>query len=260
MTIIIIIIIIIITLKIKKGLAKLPTVERVLKSVVSKYKNISLSNSHFNPYASNPPKALYDKLNKVMQTAATYNYKERWEEIEDDITKKVREQLVKIREKLRITESREIETRIRICESILTSLPEHMQTILREEIVQCRGDIKYEAEHASKEVEQVMQKKNIQDINELLARCTINQEKAIRAGVDDMAREVIARMDKQWSEGDTKGALLSMSELYRFKATFKKKIPELGRYIENARNSLSLSFDKSQRSIVNYFDSLDQGI
>ncbi|ETO05050.1 hypothetical protein RFI_32346, partial [Reticulomyxa filosa] len=233
--------------------------ESVLKNVVNKYKEIKLSGCQFNPYASNPPKALYDKLDKVMQIAATSNYREAWEEIEGDITKKVRDLLLDAREKVTNSNSRESEACIRLCESVLNSLPEHVQEILKDEIQQCREDIKYEIENALKEVEQVMQKKNVQDINELLSRCNSNQEKTIKSGVDKMAREIVSRIDKQWMDGETSEALSSMEELYRFKNTFKKKMPDLDRYFINARDSLSSSFDKYQKHIITTFESVDRG-
>ncbi|ETO04255.1 hypothetical protein RFI_33142, partial [Reticulomyxa filosa] len=214
-------------------------VESVLKGVVSKYKDIKLSGCQFSPYASNPPKDLYAKLSKVMESATTSNYKEAWTEIEEDITKKVRDLLLDARGKVSNSNSRESESCIRLCGSVLNSLPEHMQTILRDEVRQCRDDIKYEAETSLKEVEQVMQQKNAQDINELLDRCNINQEKTIKSGVDKMAREIVSRIDKQWIDEETSEALSSMEELYRFKNTFKKKMPDLDRYFVNARGSLS---------------------
>ncbi|ETO27642.1 purine NTPase, partial [Reticulomyxa filosa] len=217
--------------------------ETVLKNVVAKYKNVNLGNCQFNPYTSDPPKALYDKLNKVMQTAATYNYKDRWGEIEEDITKKVREQLLEAREKVSALNSRESKSCIRLCESVLNYLPEHMQLILKDEIERCQEDVDYEIENGSKEVEQVMQKKDLKEINELLERCNVNQEKAIKFGINKMARDVVSRMESQWDDGQNLEA-------------FSK----IARYYTEAYNSLSNTFDKHHKNIINTFASVGRNI
>ncbi|ETO15068.1 hypothetical protein RFI_22295, partial [Reticulomyxa filosa] len=214
--------------------------ESVLKNIVNKYKEIKLSGCQFNPYASNPPKAFYDKLDKVMQTATAYNYKDTWKEIEEDITKKVN--------------SRESKYCIRLCESVLNYLPEHMQVILKDEIKRCQEDIDCEIENGSKEVEQMMQKKDIKEINELLERCNLNQEKAIEFGIYKMARDIVLRMESQWDDGQNLAALLSMGELYRFKNIFKK-MPEITRYYADSHNYLSNTFDKHHKNIISTFAS-----
>ncbi|ETO31352.1 Helicase conserved domain containing protein, partial [Reticulomyxa filosa] len=121
--------------------------ECTLKRVVNEYKNINLSECQFNPYAFNPPKDIYAKLNKAMQATATHNYKEAWDEIQQDITKKIRDQLLETHQKVHSLNARDIDIRIRLCESVLNSLPEHMQPILKAEILHCREDINYEREH-----------------------------------------------------------------------------------------------------------------
>ncbi|ETO02833.1 hypothetical protein RFI_34580, partial [Reticulomyxa filosa] len=153
--------------------------QNVLETVVKKYKNIDLKIAKFNPYVSDPPKNLYAKLDKVMHTASTYNYKESWDAIEEDITQKVRDQLQEIRKQVKEFDWRKLETRVRFCESVLNSLPKHMRKILGDEIKQCHDDIKCDLENSAIEVEQVTQKRNVQDINELLNSSTSNQKRNI---------------------------------------------------------------------------------
>ncbi|ETO01668.1 hypothetical protein RFI_35772, partial [Reticulomyxa filosa] len=231
--------------------------QKVLEEVIEKYKKINLKTSDFNPYASNPPKNLYTKLEKVMHTASTYNYKESWDAVEEDITQKVREQLQEVRKQVKDLNSREVEARIRVCESVLNSLPKHMQEILKEEIKQCHDDIKCDLEHSSKEVEQVIQKKNAQEIKELLSRSTQSQKKKIELGVDKIVQDIVSRMDRQWTEEDTEGALKNFVELACFTNTLKSEV-DLGRYFSNARNNLENMFNKYQKNIITNFDSLDQ--
>ncbi|ETO07388.1 viral A-type inclusion protein, partial [Reticulomyxa filosa] len=203
--------------------------QKVLETVVKKYKDIDLKTSNFNPYASNPPKDLYAKLIKR-------------------ITQKVRDQLQEIRKQVKDLSSRELEARIRVCESVLNSLPKHMQDILGEEIKQCHDDVKCEIENI---------KGNVQDINELLNRSTSNQKRNIEFGVNKIMEDIISRMDKQWAEEDTAGALNTFIELVRFINTLKSKI-NLDKYINRARDSLENTFDKYQRNIITNFDTLDQ--
>ncbi|ETN99341.1 intracellular protein transport protein USO1, partial [Reticulomyxa filosa] len=231
--------------------------QKVLETVVEKYKRIDLKTSDFNPYASNPPKNLYVKLDKVMHTASTYNYKESWDAIEEDITQKVRDQLQEIRKQVKEFDSRKLETRILFCESVLNSLPKHMQEILGDEIKQCNDEVKYEIENMLKEVEQVIQKRNVQDINELLNRSTPNQKRNIEVGVNKIGQDIVSQMDKQWTEEDTEGALKSFIELAHFIKTLKGKI-DLDRYFKQACESLENTFDKYQRNIITNFDTLDQ--
>ncbi|ETO03159.1 ATPase, partial [Reticulomyxa filosa] len=163
--------------------------QNVLETVVKKYKDIDLKTSNFNPYVSDPPKDLYAKLEKVMQTAST-NYEGPWDAIEENIIQKVREQLLEIREQVKEFDLQKLETRIRVCESVLNSLPKHMQDTLGEEIKQCHNDVKCEIENMLKEVEQVIQKRNVQDINELLNRSTSNQKRNIEVGVDKIMQDI----------------------------------------------------------------------
>ncbi|ETO09024.1 viral A-type inclusion protein, partial [Reticulomyxa filosa] len=231
--------------------------QKVLEEVIEKYKKINLKTSDFNPYASNPPKNLYTKLEKVMHTASTYNYKESWDAIEEDITQKVREQLLEIRKQVKELDSRKLETRIRVCESVLNSLPKHMQEIFGDEIKQCNEDVKYELENILKEVNQVIQKGNAQEIYDLFNRSTSNQRTSIEFGVNKIMEGIISRMDKQWVEEDTAGALDTFAELVRFIKTLKGKI-DLDRYFKQACESLENTFDKYQRNIITNFDTLDQ--
>ncbi|ETO00898.1 hypothetical protein RFI_36542, partial [Reticulomyxa filosa] len=127
--------------KVANNIDELETqLQNVLKNVVYKYKQINLKESYFNPYASNPPKELYVKLSKVMNTFFKNNYKESWDAIEEDITQKVRDQLMEIRKQAKNLNPKELETSFRVCKSVLNSLPKHMEEILGEEIKQCRED------------------------------------------------------------------------------------------------------------------------
>ncbi|ETO03342.1 anchored putative adhesin, partial [Reticulomyxa filosa] len=120
--------------KVANNIDELETqLQNVLKNVVYKYKQINLKESCFNPYAPNPPKELYVKLSKN-------NYKESWDAIEEDITQKVRDQLMEIRKQAKNLNPKELETSFRVCKSVLNSLPKHMEEILGEEIKQCRED------------------------------------------------------------------------------------------------------------------------
>jgi len=117
--------------------------ETVLKETVAKYKDIKLKGGQPNPYCTNPPKELYAKL-KDAQEGATYNYKNTWEQIEEDIFFKVREQLKKARKMTAKSKSRECGACLRLCDSVVQSLPDHMKIILKEERKQCREDIEKE--------------------------------------------------------------------------------------------------------------------
>ncbi|ETO08053.1 hypothetical protein RFI_29337, partial [Reticulomyxa filosa] len=182
-------------------------------------KEIKLSGCQFNPYASSPPKDLYAKLSKVMESATTSNYKEAWTEIEEDIIKKVRDLLLDARGKVGNLNSRESEACIRLCESVLNSSPEHVQGILKDETQQCREDIKYEIENALKKVEEVMQNKDIQDISELLDCYNSGQAKiTINSDVNKMVREIVACIYlKQMANGEMAEMYKSLIKLYRFK-------------------------------------------
>ncbi|ETO11504.1 hypothetical protein RFI_25872, partial [Reticulomyxa filosa] len=228
-------------------------VEVVLKGVVNKYKKIKLSDCQFNPYVSNSPKDLYAKLNKVMESVTTSNYKEAWTEIEEDIIKKVRDLLLDARGKVSNSNSRESEACIRLCESVLNSLPERVQGILKDEIQQCREDIKYEIENALKEVEQVIQNKDIQDISELLDRYNSGRARiTINSGVNKMAREIVACISEQMANGEMAEMHKSLIKLCHFK-TLKQKIVGLDQHFARVRENLTSAFNKYHANIVTNF-------
>ncbi|ETO04468.1 hypothetical protein RFI_32928, partial [Reticulomyxa filosa] len=228
-----------------------------LKSVVSKYKEIQLSGAQSNPYALNPPKDLYAKLNKVMQTATTYSYKSTWKEIEEDIIQKIREELLVARKKHNSDES---DSCIRICELVANSLPEHMQAILNEEIKRCHEAIKSEIRESIKKVDAVLSKKNACEIVKLLDSCTGRQEDHIKAWVNNAAEEMVARIEKQWENGDTQKAVTEIGKLFRFKKMFKHKVPGLEKLFEVQHDALTNIFEKHHKHILDKLDFLNSGI
>ncbi|ETO33243.1 hypothetical protein RFI_03864 [Reticulomyxa filosa] len=232
-------------------------IETKLKDIVEKYRRIKLEGKQFNPYSSAPPKELYTRLIKVMETTAIY--RDTWREIEDDISQKVRNELIEARAKVGNSSSRDSNSSIRLCQSVLNTLPKHMQIMLGEEITHCNDDIKSELDHTTGVVNEVIKSKNIDDINNLLNNCTSNQEKMIKTNVNAMAQEIVVSMNKKWTEGDTTKALIDLKEIVHFKNTFKKKIPEINKYFTTARGTLVNTFEKCQKNIGSNFDVLDRG-
>ncbi|ETO05793.1 chromosome segregation protein SMC [Reticulomyxa filosa] len=89
-------------------------IEEKLNELVKKYKSITFSNSQYNSYSSNPPKALHAKLSKGMENTSTYNYKGTWTKIEENIFKKFRDQFATAREQATYSNPRESDRCLRL--------------------------------------------------------------------------------------------------------------------------------------------------
>ncbi|ETN97341.1 hypothetical protein RFI_40192 [Reticulomyxa filosa] len=135
-------------------------IEKKLQEIVDKYKNIHLVGHTFNPYASFPPREIYEKLYTIMNKGALY--KDKWKEIENDIILKIR-QLIVAREKVGALRPWEIGSYIRLCRTVLTVLPDHMKNMLEEEIRQSEKYVLYEMEIAGA-VAEIVDNKNVNEL------------------------------------------------------------------------------------------------
>ncbi|ETO01343.1 hypothetical protein RFI_36099, partial [Reticulomyxa filosa] len=227
------------------------TIVNKLDDIVKQYKDINLEERTLNPYSSCPPKELYEKLKKIMETTAMY--KETWRKIQGDITQKIREQLKDICSKAGQLNQWDIEKRIQLCKSVLKTLPEPMKSDLEEEIVACEKEIQYRIKNENEEVNGVIKSKNVEDICKLLNNGTSNQTELIKANLTEITQKISNSLEKKWAEDDIKGALEQLKELFRYKLVFQEKMPELNRCISIARDTLINNFDKCHNNIVTHF-------
>ncbi|ETO36876.1 hypothetical protein RFI_00186, partial [Reticulomyxa filosa] len=227
-------------------------IENKLQEIVDKYKNIHLVGHTFNPYASFPPREIYEKLYTIMNKGALY--KDRWKEIENDIILKTRQQLIEAREKVGALRPWEIGSYIRLCRTVLTVLPDHMKNMLEEEIRQSEKDVLYEMEIAEGAVAEIVDNKNANDINQFLDKCTANQKKMVEAKVATMARDMTAGIEQKWASEDTVGALKNLKELHNLKKSIKMTIPELDNYLKAAQVTFTNQVEKVQQKTVASFD------
>ncbi|ETO30347.1 hypothetical protein RFI_06773 [Reticulomyxa filosa] len=227
-------------------------IENKLQEIVDKYTGIDLTGHTFNPYASSPPREIYEKLYTIMNKGALY--KDKWKEIENNIILKIRKQLIEAREKVGTLRTWEIDSYIRLCRTVLTVLPDHMRNMLEEEINQGEKDISHETEIAAGAVAKIVDNKNINDINQFLNKCTDNQKKMVETKVATMARDMTAGIEQKWANEDMMGALENLKELYSLKTSIKMAIPDLDNCLKAAKVTLTNQVEKAQQKAVASFD------
>ncbi|ETO06884.1 hypothetical protein RFI_30510 [Reticulomyxa filosa] len=152
--------------------------------MVRQYEEIKLEERTLNPYSSCPPKELYEKLNKAMETTAMY--KETWRKIQEDITQKIRAQLKDVSSKVGQLNQWKIEKRIQFCKTVLKTLPELMKSDVEEEIVACEKKIQYKIKKKMKET------KNIEGICKLLKQRHIESNGADPNAFTEMTQTINA--------------------------------------------------------------------
>ncbi|ETO08396.1 Helicase conserved domain containing protein [Reticulomyxa filosa] len=167
-----------------------------------------------------------------METNAMY--KETWNKIQEDITRKIRELLCDIRDKVGQLAPREIESCTRLCDMVLKTLPEPMKGDLEEEIKGYKEDIG----HKMKDAEDAVNEKLIQ--THLVKTC----------------QEIVTTIEKKWMEEDTQGALSMLKELFRYKVLFKENIQEFNHFFSTARNTLVSNLNKCHNDIITSIDSI----
>ncbi|ETN98927.1 hypothetical protein RFI_38560, partial [Reticulomyxa filosa] len=230
------------------------TIENKLKEIVKQYQAIQLKGQTSNPYSSFPPKELYEKLKRVMETNAMY--KETWNKIQEDITRKIREFLCDIRDKVGQLNPREIEACTRLCDMVLKTLPKPMKGDLEEEIKGYKDDIRHKIKDAVDTVNEVINTKNLDEINHLLKTGTLDQKKLIQTHLVKTCQEIVTTIEKKWMEEDTQGALSMLKELFRYKVLFKENIQEFNHFFSTARNTLVSNLNKYYNDIITSIDSL----
>ncbi|ETN99168.1 hypothetical protein RFI_38313, partial [Reticulomyxa filosa] len=208
-------------------------IEQKLQEIVKHFKTIELANCKSNPYASNPPSDLYLKLTAVMLMKTFY--KQAWDDIQTDITQKIRDQLKQIRDRIGTLLPGQLSREFRLCESVLKSLPKQMQE-LDEEIQRCKEEMQDELDNSIKVVKEVIEIKDADRIDDLLNQCKqTNQEKHIKTSVDHLARDMMSTIRKKCNDKDLSGAFHCLKELLQFKIKLESKIPQLTKYFTDSR-------------------------
>ncbi|ETO12050.1 hypothetical protein RFI_25326, partial [Reticulomyxa filosa] len=226
-------------------------IEQKLQEIVKHFKTIELANRQSNPYFSNPPSDLYLKLTAVMLMKTFY--KQAWDDIQTDITQKIRDQLKQIRDRIGTLLPEQLAREFRLCESVLKSLPKHMQE-LGEEVQRCKEEIQDELDNSIKAVKEVIEIKDADRIDDLLNQCKqTNQEKHIKTSVDHLARDMMSTIRKKCSDKDLSGAFHCLKELLQFKMKLESKIPQLTKYFTDSRVHVVELFEAPQQKLVTTF-------
>ena len=118
------------------------------------YCEIELEGKEYNPYTLHPLSTLYKHLKPVIDKKDIF--RTTWDAINENVMKKFRQELRAARDCDDENRSRIL----RLCDSILRSLPEITKTILETDLKHCKQDIKDKNENYKKELERWHESKN----------------------------------------------------------------------------------------------------
>ena len=124
-------------------------IETQCDKLVEKYKAIELKEKEYSPYTQCPLKRLYVKLAPLLDKRA--KIRQVWDTIISDVMDKFRGELKTARN----SDVQENERIVRLCESVLTSLPQETSEILEQELKHCQADIKKKKTYQDEKLEQI---------------------------------------------------------------------------------------------------------
>ncbi|ETO36302.1 exonuclease SbcCD, C subunit [Reticulomyxa filosa] len=169
-------------------------IEKKLGETVDHFKGTKLSE-----YKSLKPSEVHAKL-------IAAKYENEWKRIEDDIIKKIQDQLETTCNNMENVSSKQTQTYIQLCKTVVAILRDHMKEMLDKDIKQSETEIDDKMDKVTNKVNEALNTKSISYINQFLHTCTIIEKEKIEFQAIKMAREIDEGMNQKWANEDVAGA------------------------------------------------------
>ena len=175
-----------------------------------------------NDYFTNPPKDIYTKLEKVKD--ASSQYEDALNKIEESIVVEFRKEL----EKAKSNELTEVANpHLRNFKAALNYLPDHLKTVLNQELDYCIEDIRQKTMDHNGEVETTVQSQDPKRIRAVLEK---SQKNGAHTSSRKIASSVMEIMQKDKLQADTfieKGEISKVSSNLKRLFEYKKNLGDL---------------------------------
>lgn len=167
---------------ITKGIKRLENaIEKELKAQREQYQKINPGDHTFNPYFSNPPKEICEKLQQV--TAKNARYLSTYSAIKKDIFGKLRKLMTR-----NLTDHREAKKDFSLCRSILTSLPKEWELNLLQELTQQEKCVQKEEEIENDHFQQVTDRGDISEMATYLSELKAKKDRTKASQIKETIR------------------------------------------------------------------------